>query len=263
MTIRNLGIMEKPSLYQQIARVLGVQTPKPVVPHTEAWVVQNTNWGPKLNSNEMKTMGTICPPRPYRKSEFIYRQGDTADTLFILLEGHVKVALPNERVVAICGPDDFFGESFLTNHVTRLSDAICLSEKVIACPISRDQFLRVAQEVPNVALAFATVLSERNRTLELELQRTSLPAEARLAASLVLLAKRFGTLVSPDLYDLNLDLRQEELGALAGTTRVSATTALSAWREQGWLIGTRGSYRVNTKALEILIERLEAVKHNK
>jgi CRP/FNR family transcriptional regulator, cyclic AMP receptor protein len=263
MTMRNLGMMEKPSLYQQIARVLGVQAPKPVGINSEAWVVQNTNWSPKLSANEMKIMGTICPPRPYRKSEFIYRHGDTADTLFILLEGHVKVALPNERVVAICGPDDFFGESFLTNHASRLSDAICLSEKVIACPISREQFLSVAQAVPNVALAFATVLSERNRTLELELQRTSLPAEARLAASLVLLAKRFGTQVSTDLYDLNLDLRQEELGALAGTTRVSATTAMSAWREQGWILGTRGSYRINTKALELQIERLEAVKHGR
>jgi CRP/FNR family transcriptional regulator, cyclic AMP receptor protein len=262
MTLPKVSIaMEKPSLYQQIAQVLGV--PKPLLPSPETWVVQNTNWGPKLSAADMNIMGTICPPRPYRKGEFIYRHGDTADNLFILLEGYVKVTLPNERVVAVCGSDDFFGESFLTHQLKRLSDAICLSTKVVACPISRDQFLRVAQEVPNVALAFATVLSERNRTLELELQRANLPAEARLAASLVLLAKRFGTLIEPNVYDLNLELRQEELGALAGTTRVSATTAMSAWREQGWILGTRGSYRVDTKALELQIERLEAVKHGK
>jgi CRP/FNR family transcriptional regulator, cyclic AMP receptor protein len=62
------------------------------------------------------------------------------------------------------------------------------------------------------------------------------------------------------VYELNLDLRQDELGALAGTTRVSATTALSAWREQGWLEGTRGSYKVHTKALEALVERLETAR---
>ena len=255
-----MGIIEKPTLYQQIARVLGIQTPKSGLVNSEAWVVQNTNWGPKLSLEEMKLMGTICPPRPYRKGEFIYRQGDTADTMFILLEGHVKVMLPNERVVAVCGPDDFFGESFLTNHFERLSNAVCLSSKVLACPISRDQFLSVAQNIPNVALAFATVLSERNRTLELELQRASLPAEARLAGSLLLLTKRFGTPISEQVYELNLDLRQDELGALAGTTRVSATTALSAWREQGWLEGTRGSYKVHLKALEALLERLETAK---
>ncbi|MEY4529976.1 MAG: hypothetical protein RLZZ156_697 [Deinococcota bacterium] len=260
MTVRRLETVEKLSLYQQIARVLGVQSPKPVLIQSEAWVVQNTNWGPKLSIEEMKLMGSICPPRPYRKGEFIYRQGDPADTMFILLEGHVKVALPNERVVAVCGPDDFFGESFLTNHLERLSNAVCLSPKVLACPISRDQFLSVAQNIPNVALAFATVLSERNRTLELELQRASLPAEARLAASLLLLTKRFGTPISEHLYELNLDLRQDELGALAGTTRVSATTALSVWREQGWIRGTRGSYKVHIKALEALLERLETAK---
>jgi len=205
-------------------------------------------------------MALICPPRQYAKGEIFFKIGDPGDRLFILLEGHVKITLPSpqgERVVAICGPDDFFGESFLTYDQERTSNAVSLSSRVIACPVSRDQFLRVAQQVPTVVLTFATALVERTRTLESELQRTNMPAEVRLAMGLILLARRFGTELAPGMMELNLEIKHEELGSLAGTTRVSATTAMSAWREQGLIEGTRGIYRINVQGLEALVERLE------
>ena len=44
-----------------------------------------------------------------------------------------------ERILTVCGPDDFFGESFLTSSAVTLSDAICLTEQAIICPINRAQ----------------------------------------------------------------------------------------------------------------------------
>jgi CRP/FNR family transcriptional regulator, cyclic AMP receptor protein len=165
-------------------------------------------------------------------------------------------------VVAICGPDDFFGESFLTHTRERLSDAVSIESRVIACPISHGQFMQVAQQVPNVALTFAIALAERNGTLEAELQRATLPAEVRLASSIILLARRFGTEITLGIVELKLELRQEDLGSLAGTTRVNATSAMSAWREQGLLEGTRGVYHINVHGLEQLVERLEVERLN-
>ena len=39
----------------------------------EVWVVADTNWSNLITPAEMETMGAICPPRPYRKNESIYR----------------------------------------------------------------------------------------------------------------------------------------------------------------------------------------------
>jgi CRP/FNR family transcriptional regulator, cyclic AMP receptor protein len=249
-----------PSVFERFVRAFtgATQPPKPF--GGTAWVVPDTNWRASLSSTEMDNMTLICPPRPYAKGERIYGVGDPADTLFILLEGHVKITLPTpngERVVAICGPDDFFGESFLTRDQQRHSDAVSIESRVIACPISHEQFVQVAQQVPNVALTFAVALAERNRSLETELQRATMPAEVRLASSMILLARRFGTETAPGIVELKLELRQEDLGSLAGTTRVSATTAMSTWREHGLLEGTRGFYRINVVGLEELIVRLE------
>jgi CRP/FNR family transcriptional regulator, cyclic AMP receptor protein len=76
------------------------------------------------------------------------------------------------------------------------------------------------------------------------------------------LARRFGTEITLGIVELKLELRQEDLGSLAGTTCVNATSAMSAWREQGLLEGTRGVYHINVHGLEQLVERLEVERLN-
>lgn len=249
------------SLYARIREALGFNTgPVDPPPKTETWVIPHTDWRKLLTPDEMRQMAVICPPRPFRKGETIYRQGDPAHSLYILLEGHVKISLPisnGERVLAVVGPDDIFGESFLTHVQQRHSDAVCLSSKVIACPISKEQFLQVAEKVPSVMLTFATVLVERNRVLEEELRQAALPVEVRVGNVLLALADRFGTVVEPGIVHLKLDLKQEELGSMAGTSRVYTTKTLSDWRELGLVEGTRGEYRIRVNALREMIERLE------
>jgi CRP-like cAMP-binding protein len=230
-------------------------------PNGEVWVVAETGWSSALQPDEMRVMGAICPPRPYRRGERIYRPGDPAESLFIVLEGNVKLSMMGtmgrERVVAVCGPDDFFGESFITGTRHRHSEAVCLSDRTVVCPITRDQFLEVSHRVPGVAVTFATVLAERVQALETQLELMTLPAQARLGRCLLLMAERFGHELEPGLVELSLGLKHEDLASLAATTRVSATQAMSIWRAQGVVDGTRGEYRIRTRELTKMIEQLE------
>lgn len=96
-----------------LAKVLMAFGRKPAAPEPRGrvWVVPETGWRTLLDPESMAGFASICPPRPYRKGEAIYRPGDPAESLFILLEGRVKISLPSpagERVVAVVGPDDFF-----------------------------------------------------------------------------------------------------------------------------------------------------------
>jgi CRP/FNR family transcriptional regulator, cyclic AMP receptor protein len=238
--------------------------PKSSVPQKHdagVWVVTDTNWSNTIQPDNMREMGAICPPRPYRKGELIYRPGDPAESLFIVLEGNVKLSMQGstgrDRVVAVCGPDDFFGESFLTGNSQQSSEAVCLADRTVVCPISRSQFLEVSQRVPGVALLFATVLVARVQRLELQLELMASPAQARLGRCLLLLTKRFGTEIKPGILNLNIGLKHEDLASLAATTRVSATQAISVWRTQGLIEGTRGEYQIRMEAFETMIERLE------
>ena len=53
----------------------------------------------------------------YRKDQIVFSQGDPADAIFYIQKGKAKVTVVSEQgkeaVVAILGPDDFFGEECL------------------------------------------------------------------------------------------------------------------------------------------------------
>jgi CRP/FNR family transcriptional regulator, cyclic AMP receptor protein len=256
-------LIRSPSLYLRLFEGLRVK-PKEVAQNqrgSQVFVVTGTNWGGSLQPEEMREMAAICPPRPYRKGEIIFHQGDPAENLFIVLEGNVKLSMlgstGRDRLVAICGPDDFFGESFLYGSSKQHAQAVCLAEKTVVCPVSRSQFLEVSQRIPSVALLFASVLVGRVRSLEQQLELMASPAQARLGRCLLLLAKRFGSEIKPGILNLNIGLKHEDLASLAATTRVSATQAISVWRAQGLIAGTRGEYQIRMEAFEAMIERLE------
>lgn len=227
----------------------------------KAWAVTETDWMNSLSEHEMRLMGQICPPRPFARGERVYRRGDPAGCLYILLQGHVKLAQPSwlghERVLTVCGPDDFFGENFLTGADDCLADAVCLSEPTVVCPVSREQFLELAARLPNVALTFAMVLARRNAELEEKLHVMTQPVQVRLARTMLELAVRLGEETENGVYHLKLDLRHDEIASMANASRVSATQAISTWRSQDLVVGTRGDYRVNVPGLAALIERLE------
>src|SRR4029078_4488876 len=70
----------------------------------------------------------------YRKNEAIFRQGDSADAVFYIMDGECKVTVVSEKgkegVVALHEKGEFFGEFCLTGHPRRIATvtAITVSE---------------------------------------------------------------------------------------------------------------------------------------
>jgi CRP-like cAMP-binding protein len=56
----------------------------------------------------------------YRKSQKIYSQGESAKNILYIQNGGIKLSIVNdvgkEAIVAILGPDDFFGEGCLAGQ---------------------------------------------------------------------------------------------------------------------------------------------------
>ena len=84
--------------------------------------------------------------------------------------------------------------------------------------------------------------------------------QVRLAQVMLDLTYRFGQETEAGLYDLHLELRHEEIASLAHASRVSATQAISAWRVQEIVLGTRGHYRVNVGHLERLMRNCNSMR---
>src|ERR1017187_7436914 len=82
----------------------------------------------------------------YRKSEKAYSQGDPATNVMYIQKGEMKLSVVNEvgkeAVVAILGPDDFFGEGCLARQSVRRETAAALTAATVLT-IQKNEMTRV------------------------------------------------------------------------------------------------------------------------
>lgn len=182
--------------------------------------------------------------RVLQRRETIFRCGDPGRTVVLVLEGYVKLSTAladgREVVLEIVGPGGCFGELAVLNKWPREADAMTLSRcRVLA--IDGRQFTQVIERRPEGMLAVTRMVSERlQRAMEQVVDALVLPAPARLAKALILLAKlRSSGLHHGDRIPLRLS--QSELGSMTGLTRESVNKHLGAWRDAGWILLSRGS----------------------
>lgn len=94
----------------------------------------------------------------------IVREGDRADSFYLLLEGSAVVRPPGKRPVKL-GVGDFFGELALLDNSPRSATVEAL-EDVLVARIGRTDFVRMLEHEPKVALLLMRTLAARLRSSE-------------------------------------------------------------------------------------------------
>ena len=219
---------------------------------TKPWFVHGTEFSERIDRRDYSIFMRVCPEKRYGRGETIFRLGDPATNLHVIAEGQVKLvsaaAGGNERILAICGPDDFIGEAFLQEAQVYRVDAVALTDAV-TCPMSRDQFLELALRAPTFTLSFAEILAGQLFSCREQLSNSYDAVPQRLARVLLEQAERFGTPLGEGWCELLTELRHEELASMVSATRVSVSTAFAELRTRGFVEGSRGRYRLHVPSL--------------
>jgi CRP/FNR family cyclic AMP-dependent transcriptional regulator len=189
----------------------------------------------------------------YRKNETIFSQGDPADSVFYIQKGKVKIAVVSERgkeaVVALQGPDEFFGEGCLTGQLRRLARATAVTE----CEIMRVEkaaMIRVLHDEPAFSEMFVSHLLTRTVRVEEDLvDQLFNSSEKRLARALLLLAN-FGKEGRPE--PIIAKISQETLAEMIGTTRSRVSLFMNKFRKLG-LIDYNGHMEVHSSLLNVVL----------
>jgi CRP-like cAMP-binding protein len=191
--------------------------------------------------------------RNYRKDQIVYRQGDSADSVFYIQSGKVKKTVVSEQgkeaVIAILDTGDFFGEGCLTGELLRLATVSALMNCVIA-RISKADITRVIHEEPAFAELFISHLLARNSRVEEDLvDQLFNSSEKRLARTLLLLAN-FGKEGRPE--PIIAKVSQETLAEMIGTTRSRVSFFMNKFRKLG-LIDYNGSIEIHSSLLNVVL----------
>ena len=105
--------------------------------------------------------GNDIGTRRIRAGGVIFREGETADELFVIKSGYVRIQVGN-RTMADLTADNIFGEMALIDSEPRSATAVAITD-VELVPISEKQFLFLVTQTPYFALKVMRILAQRLR----------------------------------------------------------------------------------------------------
>ena len=91
--------------------------------------------------------------------EFLFRQGDIGDAMYVLLEGEAEILI-NEVPFEKCTSGSIIGEIAVSDHSPRSATVVASTPCVLAV-IDRRRFRFLVDETPGFAVAVIQVLAQR------------------------------------------------------------------------------------------------------
>jgi len=191
-----------------------------------------------LSPEEIQTFIYIAKERFFEKGQAIFYEEDMGTSFYIIVSGQVKIVMLSsdgrEHILGVLKDKDFFGEMSLLDGEPRSATAIAL-EDVKVLSISRDAFMKLLRENPDICLKILVTLSKRLRQTDKRVESLAfLSAPGRVARTLLEFAKEHGEKKDDDIHVHHKMIRQE-FANIAGTSRETLTRVLMDFQGEGIL----------------------------
>jgi len=188
----------------------------------------------------------------YRRNQVVFAQGERALHVLYVQKGAIKLSVISrggkERVVAMLGPGDFFGEGVLSGQSVRVGSATATAAtRVLA--IDRAAMTRLLESESAFSDRFIVHLLARHARIEADLvDHLFNSSEKRLARALLLLA-RYG---QPDAPRRLARISQETLAEMIGATRGRVNFFMRKFKRLGF-VEDDGGLKINSSLLNVLL----------
>jgi CRP-like cAMP-binding protein len=121
-----------------------------------------------LSVNELAAVASVTEEAAFDEMEMVFREGETGDTLFLIVEGEVAVIkdcnVDREFELDTIGPGDYFGDMALFGD-DRRSATIRVKKDARFLTLNKQELQEIVREYPQIALHVCRVLSMRIRRL--------------------------------------------------------------------------------------------------
>ena len=200
-----------------------------------------------LSPDEMSRIATHARSLRKARGEFVYMPGDSADFVYILRQGRVKLSVLSESgkeiAIDIIQPGEIFGEFALVDESPRSNMAQALDDMVMWVFAKRD-FTHLLTIQPKLALSYIRLVGDRRRRMEKKLSDiTSKAVSARVCELLHDLATGSAE-VEMLSSDYLVPLTHHDVASLIGAARQTTTTVLNDMERRSIIELGRGWIRI-------------------
>ncbi|MFB6355851.1 MAG: Crp/Fnr family transcriptional regulator [bacterium] len=206
------------------------------------WYLKQIDVFDQMSSEEMDALADMTHVQDVPKNQPIYFPGDTADTVFMLKKGRVRLSRTSPEgksiTLALLEGGEIFGEMALMGEDERTTRAETLENSYI-CAAPREKFLNVLQNNPELNLQITKMMGERRQTIETRIQNLIFK-DSRERLTFVLkemFEKHSDTSINDEP---TISFTHEEIGQLSGLTRPTTTNILNALEDEGFIELGRG-----------------------
>ena len=190
-----------------------------------------------LSKEELSQLSQIARKRKYERNQIVFYEGDLGGSLYMIVSGSVKIVIMSEdgreHILGLLQEGDFFGEISLIDGRTRSATAIAL-DNVSIVMISRDDFVRLLRDNPEMSLKIMVTLCERLRKTDKHVESLAfLSAPGRVAQVLINMADQFTESKTWDDITMPHKITRQEFASIAGTSRETLTRVLMDFQDDG------------------------------
>ena len=189
---------------------------------------------------DVRAVLSLAHRRAFRRGEVVFHRGDTSDTIHLISKGRFDIcigtALGDVVALAIRGPGDTFGELALLTGEERTATVTAL-EQGETLVVRGSELRRLAKQYPALDEVLVRLLAAQvQRLSELLVEAYTVDADERVVRRLLELVHVYGGHRPP----ITVPLRQEDLAALAGTSRATVNRVLRRAERDGLVELHRG-----------------------
>ena len=189
-----------------------------------------------MKEEEIQRILNNSNERIYSRGTIIFREGEETDGIYIITAGLIKVYKMSidgrEKTLAILNPGDIMGEMALFDYSYRSATAEALEASTVNV-IPRQDFERLLEEMPALAIKVIRVLAERLRQADEEIKNLLfLNARSRVILNLVQLVEQHMQGKNPGT-SIPFRLTHAEMANLIGVSRETVTRVISELQDEG------------------------------
>jgi len=192
-----------------------------------------------IPAEDVRAVLALARRSTYRRGEVVFHRHDPADSVHLVAKGRfdVRIGTPlgDTNALGIRGPGETFGELAVMTEGERSATVTAL-EPGETLVVRGSELRRLAHRHPSVDEVLVRLLSERVAALSERLvEAYTIGAETRVARRVLELAQVFGG-AAP----VSIPLIQEDIAALAGTSRATVNRVLRDAERRGIVELKRG-----------------------
>lgn len=195
-----------------------------------------------LDARAIDDIAQMARPHRLPPGETVFRQGDSADAISLVLSGRFKAMQINNEgariVTRLAGPGDVMGHVAAFNDESHPATPIAVIDSVVLT-WPADIFIELMHRHPTFAMAIIRSMGKSIQEAHTRLQEASTErAERRIAHAVMRLARQAGRSIEGGV-EIAFPVTRQDIALMTGATLHTVSRTLRAWEHQGIVDGGR------------------------